>query len=904
MQKIIFGLSLDSTSFHEKEGVYFFGQKDFLRWLEQQLGLGWPAKNYAWLRTASFRKILMAFLEAHPDAYFWDSFGVDSYGTTKAILDFRDELRISNWNFVTTDDMPKRLRDMSQLEAFTNELLSRQEPSKTNNHLLNNSFADRFVEVENALSEYINLNIELTLVEPLALLPTWWQRLLATMKKNGVKILEYSTSDKTGSTDLDVIGQLVDRQSFNGKKVSLKGDKSLVILKVPRDYDGLETFAYGYQNRNGELPFLIMPVGLKLPDLVFESDGLPVSGNTSVSDLRPSQQLIKLAHTFLWQPKDLGRVLEFLNLPYSPMHSHLSVRLANALQERPGFDSEAWHRAIHDFGESEKIEAGDKEAALFEFRFWFNRKTYFQKAKIPKSEVFDIYLHLVKWAKSRLASKSSGAIFMTIYRLSLDMLDLLDAIDEDRISFLDLEKLTDIVIQATPATFKEREVGASNFAQDPGAIVFPFDEIIWFNFVSAGNEYIAPKFVNKEIEYLTSQGVDLTLPERQNKLRRWKRYQPIMLAQKRLILVVPEKMEGVYADLHPLHYELEAMIENIASITIDIKNRKDLETLVESRSFSEQLPKSSFQEGHLVKIAPIVIQDKVTHFSVTELETFLHYPHNWVLRKQMKLYGSSLSKIKDVNALKGNIAHKIFEFLLIEKLHLADNEEIITWFYDIFESMIKAEGLPFLEYGKEPELAGFRKQLRNSILGFVHALRKNKWNVVATEETLEGKLGLSPIKGITDVVLERDGQFLIIDLKWGGKSFRQLMFKNKEDIQLMLYSRYFGEETKWWDACFYIIKDGLFITRSEGLFDAAKVVASKEEYLAVYDEMYERLMRTLEWRSNQLAGGDLELRTGDAIDDLDTLYGEAIFDLLPLKTESYIFDDFGALLGSVRFEKP
>ena len=900
MQKIIFGLSLDASTFHEKEGVYFFGQKEFLRWLEQQLGLSWPAKNYAWLRTAFFRKVLMAFLEEHPKAFFKDSFDVDSYGTTKAILDFRDELRISNWNFRATDNMPKRLLEMSQLEAFSIEFLSQQEPKSYANHqILNNGFADRFIEVENALSGYTGLNFELTLVEPLELLPTWWQRLVVTMKKNGIRLIEQNAVDKKSDSDLNTIAQLLNNQSFTGNKVTLKGDKSLIVLRVPRDYDGLETFAYGYQNGVGELPFLIIPSGLKLPDLVFESDGMPVSGNTSVSDLRPSQQLIKLAHTFLWQPLDLGRILEFLNLPYSPLHSHLSVRLANALQERPGFDSDAWHRAISMFQASEKVEEGDKAAALFEFNFWFQRKTYFQKAKIPKSDVFDIYLHLVKWAKSRLASKSSGAIFMTIYRLSLDMLDLLDAIDEEKVSFLDLEKLTDIVIQATPATFKDREVGASNFAQDPGAIVFPFDEIIWFNFVSGGSEYISPKFVKTEIDFLVNQGVALTLPEKQNKLRKWKRYQPILLAQKRLILVVPEKVEGVYANLHPLHYELEAMIENMDVITINIKNGQALEAILPVRSFGEQVPKTSFKEGHLVKISPIEIQEKVDRFSVTELETFLHYPHNWVMRKQMKLYGSSLSKIKDINTLKGNIAHKIFEFLLKEKLHLADNEVIIEWFYDIFDSIIRAEGLPFLEYGKEPELAAYRKQLRNSILSFVHALRNNNWNVVATEETLVGKLGLNPIKGITDVVLERDGQFLIIDLKWGGKSFRETMFKNKEDIQLMLYSRYFGEETVWWDACFYIIKNGLFITRSEGLFDAAKVVSSKEEYLAVYDEMYERLLKTLEWRSDQLAKGNLELRTDAAIADLDALYGEAIFELLPLKTESYIFDDYRALLGDI-----
>ncbi|HHB78040.1 MAG TPA: hypothetical protein ENK85_02255 [Saprospiraceae bacterium] len=897
MQKIIFGLSLDATSFHDKEGIYFFGQMEFMRWLELQLGLAWPAKNYSWLRTAFFRKVLKAFLESRPDAFFSASFDADSYGTTKAVLALRDELLLSKWDFSAPAASLKRLKDMSELERFLQGYLA----EGVDGRVLHNSFAERFLEVEAALEPGYLPFLELTLVEPVSLLPVWWQRLVGVLQDVGVHVSENRPEiHQNPNSDLHKVAQMLVNQSFKGNKLSLVGDKSLVVLRVARDYDGLETYAFGANKRGEKLPFVVMPPDLKLPDLVFESDGLPVSGNTSVSDLRPSQQLIKLAHTFLWRPIDLGKVLEFLNLPYSPLHSHLAVRLASALQDRPGFDSEAWHRAIQSFSDSENVEESEKEAALFEYNFWFGRKTYFQKTKIPKSEVFSIYLHLVKWAKSHLASPSSGAIYMSIYRLSLDMLDLLDAIDEQVISILDLDKLTEIVIQATPATFKDREVGASDFAQDPGAVVFPTKELIWFNFVSSGSDYVAPQFTRSEIHYLQAQGVELTLPADQNKLRKWKRYQPLVLAEKRVILVVPDKVEGVYADLHPLHYELAAMIKNMGVVTIDIRqNPKNLEGLLAIRPASDVLPKASFLEGHLLRISPIQVPENLTHFSVTELETFLFYPHYWVLRKQMQLYGSSLSKIKDVQALMGNIAHKIFELLLSNKLHLADNEEISEWFFGSFQALIEAEGLPFLEYGKEPDLLAFRKKLYFSLLSFVYALRQNNWKVVATEETLRGQLGKNPVKGITDVVLERDGQYLIVDLKWGGKTFRKDMLKSKEDIQLMLYSKYFGEETTWWDACFYIIRDGVFVTRTSGLFDASDLVLSKEAFGEIYEEMMERLVRTLDWRMSQLSKGELELRTKDTVADLDEYYGEQIFDFLPLKNEGYRFDDYGALLGGV-----
>ena len=900
MQKIIFGISLNAGSFHEKEGVYFFGENEFLRWLEHQLGLAWPAKNFSWLRTAYYRKVLQSFLEVRPEAFFADSFEADSYGSTTAILDLRDELRLSGWRFELKTGMPNRLKDLAELEAFMYQFLFDKGQVHFSN-ILENGFADRFLELESELSADVMPAFEVSLVEPLDLLPTWWQRLFLRLQELGISVSAHRPLvDKSSGSDLEKIAQVIENQSFKGEKITLEGDGSLVILRVPRDYDGLEQFAYGYRQRVGEQPFLVMPPDLKLPDLVFESDGLPVSGNTSVSDLRPSQQLIKLAHSFLWKPIDLGKILEFLNLPYSPLHSHLAIRLAGALQERPGFDNEAWNRALHEFGESEKVDEADKKAALFEYRFWFERKTYHQRSRIPKGEVFAIYLHLKDWAKSRLASKISGAIFMSIYRLALDMMDLLDAIDEQSVSILDLDKLSEIVIQATPATFKDREVGASNFAQDSGAVVFPFDEIVWFNFVSRGSDYIAPKFMNPEIAFLQSEQVRLTLPQAHNQLRKWKRYQPIRLAQKRLILIVPDKVEGVYANLHPLHYELEAMIQNINDITIDAtQDPTAVQALFDVRETVEKTPRLDFLEGHLVSVSPVHVPDVIDGFSVTELDSFLFYPHNWFLRKQMKLYGSSLAKIKDIHLLMGNIAHKMFEELLIKKLHLADNEDISSWYGDAFMALIQSEGLPFLEFGKEPDLVAFRKKLFYSIFSFIQAINNNRWKVVATEETLQGKLGINPVKGITDVVLERDGQFLIVDLKWGGKTFRKDMLKSKEDIQLMLYSKYFGDETTWWDACFYVIRDGVFITRTPGLFDESELVSAKEPYVQIYGDMHERLMKTLDWRYEQLAKGQLELRTEETISTLDELYGEIAFDLLPMKTGNYKFDKFDKLLGLV-----
>ena len=83
----------------------------------------------------------------------------------------------------------------------------------------------------------------------------------------------------------------------------------------------------------------------------------------------------------------------------------------------------------------------------------------------------------------------------------------------------------------------------------------------------------------------------------------------------------------------------------------------------------------------------------------------------------------------------------------------------------------------------------FIKKVKYAAWCLVNLIQKNGWRVVATEKDLEGKFLGIPVNGRADLVLEKDGEWAVIDLKWRGARRREETIKNEEDLQLVLYSQ-------------------------------------------------------------------------------------------------------------------
>ena len=159
---IHFGLELtDRFSPVASSTSLIANERSFLSYLETQLSI-LPQDKEEFMRVEQFRQLLQSYLETNSTAFFAASFAANGLATANMLLQMRDELLLSNWDFVNTDDCPMRLKLFSGLETLL---------SHSSDLPLNAGFADRFVKVERALANQPIWLDKVMLTEPMDLLP-------------------------------------------------------------------------------------------------------------------------------------------------------------------------------------------------------------------------------------------------------------------------------------------------------------------------------------------------------------------------------------------------------------------------------------------------------------------------------------------------------------------------------------------------------------------------------------------------------------------------------------------------------------------------------------------------------------------------------------------------------------
>ena len=182
--KLFFGLEFDESVFKTPEatsgGNHFLGPNGLLFMLESHLGLIGPGNNVEHIRIEFIRQCLQQYLEKHPTVFYKASFQADQLATATRLLQMRDELKLSLWNFKLAKDLPERLTFFSELETIINN--SEQEFAL--------GFADRFIKVLEALKSRKLPIKQIILNEPYEFLPSHFRLLFDRIQDHGAEIFE------------------------------------------------------------------------------------------------------------------------------------------------------------------------------------------------------------------------------------------------------------------------------------------------------------------------------------------------------------------------------------------------------------------------------------------------------------------------------------------------------------------------------------------------------------------------------------------------------------------------------------------------------------------------------------------------------------------------------------------
>jgi len=942
---IQFGLELEERVFpefiKEPEDIELScGVNGLMTYLEKHLGISYPDRH-DYLRFEQYRQVLIIHLKQHPDAFYAASFEADNMATAVALLKRRDELYVGGWSFVIEENMPIRLRTLAEIEA----LLKEGNPTE-----LFDGFAERFRRVLHFVTILPLPLRKIYLNEPLKYLPPHLQDLLTTLQNERVELVELKRPITSNASDLQNFQRALLKEEYRRGEVN--GDGSLIILQAKRETYAAEYLAKVFQQNSNFRPVCLIPEKNRALDNTLVEEGLPSLGILSASLARPTLQILKLVSTFLWKPIDPYKILEFVSLPNTPIHPVLARRIARVMAKKPGLFSGAWNAMVRDFFAyyDDKLVNNPElkkelDEAQEQYRFWFNRRRYDTTQAVPKTEVINLFKYVYRWARKQLDENkktvenlqklidNSSTPHHKIQELenykedlqngqyslvslkdqSNRIVQVLEALpDHDtHLGNLRLERLVRTINEPAVMRFRSAEIGHLPYVHKSSAIVRPVDEVFWWNFVDVERDTGFARWYKKEGAYLTKKSVNFETPRQENTRMIWQRMQAVLKAKKRLILVMPQYIEGKEQLPHPLWGDLNAALgeKELKAITVDLDRQKNIDFLAQFYTLPSFI---KLEADVLEKPSPYLyipskstIQQKETE-SFSSLDSLLYYPYQWLFRYQIGFNKSSMLSVVKDRVLKGNIAHSVFEGLF-NAIKASEKQwtkaEVMGWVTDNIPELFEREGAVLLMYGFEPERIGLANKIKQSAWALVSIIQENGWKIVGTELAITGKMAGQELKGIIDLVLERGSEKAIVDLKWGGATYRKNQLKNNDDLQLVIYSKLLEKHTGWAHTAYFIIENGKMIARNNLAFEEAEAVAPDLDFREIHQMVWTSMEKTYQWRIKQIQEGKIEVRTEGTFPDLDEMMREEamdaneLMDLLEMRKGNAPFDDYQVLIN-------
>ncbi|MGB0862589.1 MAG: RecB family exonuclease [Saprospiraceae bacterium] len=918
--KIFFGLELDQLIYPEQPvgGYWYCGPKKLLTFLETHLGLVGHPTNNDFLRIEQFRQAIQRHQVIHPEAYYAASFGADPLATAATLLERRDELKLGGWDFIPTKNTPNRLKTISQIENIAQ--------TSEEGLGLSSGFADRWCAVLETLPTRFTPIDTLYLNESLELFQSHFKKAFDILKNKNVKIIPISDSVPMGNNDLNIF-----KKSFTEKITATTAqiDGSILVLKAKRVNTLANFVAKIFQKNNDYQPLCLVPEKNRTIDNAIIQEGLPSLGILSESSARPALQLLKLATAFLWQPIDPFKILEFMALKVKPLADfdvtivmekddngtpktridNLSAIVSRSMSAHPGLGNRQLKSDIARYFSLLEEQASFDEFKTIQkdYKFWFSRKRYDISQTVPKGDVIRVFEFIAQWAKNTYDKTESGSL-LVLSEQAKRIVELIEALppEEQQLTNLEVERIVRTIYEPSPVSFKKREVGHLEYIHHTSAVIAPVQELLWWNFSDMEPAYFFSKWYQSELKYLQEKTIVLDTPAIENARLLWQRKRPFIYTQKRIILCLPHLIDGKEAHPHPLLGNLEACFKNIDAITVDIDKKKNLHLL---EKINLEVPLNIKLDSQILEspkpylnIEQVEYLKKRNKESYSSLDALLYYPYKWVFRYKLDLQQSSILSIVKDNTLMGNLAHRVFEELFKnhkDEILSWNANQIMEWVQETANDLMVREGAVLLMYGREPDRIAFVSKLKFAACTLIDMIRKNGWRIKATEQRLSNHFLDIEIKGIVDLVLENDrGELAVIDLKWRGANRREQQIRNKEDLQLVMYSHLLTKKDDWAHTAFFIMEQGKMIARNNVAFKEAIAADPTGEHIDINQEILDKMKATYKWRIQQLKAGQIEIRTEQTLIDIEEgMTSEELMNILEMKSKNAPFDDFTTLIG-------
>jgi ATP-dependent helicase/nuclease subunit B len=895
LMKIIFGLHADGMNPHIKEnniGVKTVGPNGFLNLLEAQLGIPVKAVSHT-SRVISYSKRIEA--SGITGKFFEKSYLLDQFNVAAELLSWRDQWYLAGWNSLINSPDQKRLFDIAAIENETHIALALSE-------------GERLQVVLSALNNQKTQITKLQLIDSKCFFPKQWRHVISLFK--GEQLDEVSSNAVEGS-DLNLLqkmlialqnGEAELNASNQVVKQTLKGDGSVQLIKSgSKSVSSLAVASFLRSSTTSTA--LLSNNGVEL-DEAFESINSPRQGFKQYSSARPLLQLLPLAVDLLWEPLNPETLLEFLLLPYAPISRGLRRALASVVAECPGINGLHWRLTIEKLLENDDELSKNKVQA--EIDQWLSPVRFEVSDGLPIDRLKQRVELLTEWIGKRLTldmSDNELTLFRAAHNQVSELLLVLQQFD-DQTQKLPIEQVHYLIEQVTGSgtdlvdRYAECLPEHNNYlvaATTPSTFINYFDTVIWWDI--QGGKMPANALSKSEKACLSEHGVDLIIPETLYQLEAKNSMKPILAAKNKLMLIVHDNCENK----HPLLDQINSCIENLEQITLDdsLLAGNDLTDRNKSTEHIQFKALPAYRRWWEIKAEKTLGKREKESFS--SLEMMFKSPYQWVLNYKARLRSDSLTEISDGNLLKGSLVHHLYELFFIQNKQFLtdenlDNTFINKWFDEWFNKLLHEEGLVLLQPGRSIEKTRFEETTRRSLFELIRQLRAANVVEIEMEGDNEGHFFGGTLFGSIDVrVVNKQGQEAIVDIKWGGKKYKEKDLKENTHLQLVIYSYLRDLKLKsqgWPPVAYFIIDDSTLLCQNNDFFPNAWVVNKDSD--ENIKQVWQRIKHTWKWRQEQINKGIIEVTIANSEPDDNSQPGEE--GLVMPKSSDY-YSQYGALTG-------
>lgn len=795
--KILFDMSFDGGAWpgplanrEAAVGEVWAGPSGLLNVIETALGIGRPA-----VASGKRAAALLPAIEA-TNGFWSKSFEKDPFATAETLVQWRDWLRLHGWR---GEPASNRLKELAQV---TGQVLP-GEPDRLSAVLV--ALKDRRTGIERIERQ-----------SPISDLPQLWVKVFEALRMQGVEVVNRPVPPAAAHGNLAAARE----SGF----VPHEGDHTLQLLQTNGAVEAADRVAAHLAGLD-TLEGVVVVGGDSVLDAALRRYGLPTAGLPMTAGGNALLSVLPLVLACGWQPPNPQYVLELLALPKSPVDIRLRRDLIKALQSQPAVNSEDWIQALVKSLSRIKDEGGRQKAGQ-RVTDLFGTSTC-RGTAYPVVEAQDRAALVLTWLQGNRNLKdltvAEGPLWDAAIGQCTGFSDLLACSGLKTLTPETLRRLVAMATSGTTATTPFAAQAGLTHVRQPGGVAGPVRRVLWWNFAgtrTTGLDGVPLSLAEQEA--LTAYGV--VLPDAstiaQAQAERWRR--PLMQASETLLLVCPLRdAEGEEQFLHPLWAEIQGRLAKTGRI----------DTLVRQKSFlGHEAPKVARSLLTLPvaqrkwQVAPGNVRLRAEE-SPSGAGALIGCPLKWVLHYACGIQPATAAALPADELLYGTLVHDLISKLADETAanpSLNEPNAAKTRMAALFDELGPQVAAPLFQPGSEADRMRVRRVAIESTRAIWELLRQPGSRVVATE--VEKKIpALGRIlTGRPDLVADKP--LRVIDMKWGGRSFRTKTLKSGAAYQLAAYSQVVREKDQPLPpTAYFILTQRRFLTVDGPAFGVAPI---------------------------------------------------------------------------------